>query len=483
MAELRALVVDDSKVGRLTMRKKLEAIGIQVDMVESGPEALDYLGRQRPDLIFMDHMMPEMDGFEVTRRIKATPIIQDLPVIIVSGNDEPAFVEQARAAGAIDAITKPPPPGVLEAILADLAGAASRLAAAPPPVAQPAPSTPAPTMAMDRAAVQSLVEQLLGAAVEPLREELLAEFDVRLEARLVGHRPGVDPGFETRFETRLADLETKIAAPGPDVDGLRAGLAADVASMAAELDATWRARLDELSTRVDSGLAALDARLGEGIAGLDRQREEARAELAGRCQVLEQRFAAIADASAGTDAEALLAAFDQRLSARLEETRAELLAHIRERASPPSETAREEASAEISVALADLRVEFAALRDQAESARRDQHALRADLSAQGEAVRAILEDDRDPRLDRLAEQQAKLVGDLESLAGKLDGVESVDAGEAVTEAATPSAGAPIDAGLADEIARLRARVKTLTLALAVGGGALLVAVGALFLRG
>ena len=85
MHDLRALVVDDSKVGRLTMLKKLEAIGVKVDLTESGQQALDYLAQNQPDLIFMDHMMPDMDGFEVTRGIKAAPATRNIPVFIVTG--------------------------------------------------------------------------------------------------------------------------------------------------------------------------------------------------------------------------------------------------------------------------------------------------------------------------------------------------------------------------------------------------------------
>ena len=87
MHDLRALVVDDSKVGRLTMLRKLETLGIRVDMAESGHQALESLEQSRPDLIFMDHMMPDMDGFEATRRIKASPVFRDIPAVIVSGND------------------------------------------------------------------------------------------------------------------------------------------------------------------------------------------------------------------------------------------------------------------------------------------------------------------------------------------------------------------------------------------------------------
>ena len=96
MRNMKALVVDDSNVGRLTMQKKLEAFGVGVDLAESGLEALNYLEHHRPDVIFMDHVMPELDGFEATRRIKAGPATRDIPVIIISGSDDKSLVRDAR---------------------------------------------------------------------------------------------------------------------------------------------------------------------------------------------------------------------------------------------------------------------------------------------------------------------------------------------------------------------------------------------------
>jgi len=108
MHDLRALVVDDSKVARLTMMKKLEAIGVKVDLAESGHQALDYLAQKQPDLIFMDQMMPDMDGFEATRRIKAMTDRPNLPPIIAltahaMGKDR----EKCLQAGMDDYLSKP----------------------------------------------------------------------------------------------------------------------------------------------------------------------------------------------------------------------------------------------------------------------------------------------------------------------------------------------------------------------------------------
>jgi CheY-like chemotaxis protein len=68
-----ALIVDDSKTARLMLHRMLDKLHIPTAMVESGEEALEYLKNNRPDVIFMDHMMPGMDGFEAVKAIKSDP--------------------------------------------------------------------------------------------------------------------------------------------------------------------------------------------------------------------------------------------------------------------------------------------------------------------------------------------------------------------------------------------------------------------------
>ena len=65
----KALVVDDSKVAHLTLRKMLMERNVEVDWVGSGEESIAYLKKQKPDVVFMDVMMPGMDGFETMRAI------------------------------------------------------------------------------------------------------------------------------------------------------------------------------------------------------------------------------------------------------------------------------------------------------------------------------------------------------------------------------------------------------------------------------
>ena len=74
MAIKQALIVDDSKSARVVLKRMLEELDLVVNTVESATDAIDYLKRYQPDVIFMDHMMPGMDGFEAVRHIKNNKI-------------------------------------------------------------------------------------------------------------------------------------------------------------------------------------------------------------------------------------------------------------------------------------------------------------------------------------------------------------------------------------------------------------------------
>jgi len=68
-----ALIVDDSKSARIMLQRLLAKMNVVALAVESAEEALSYLEKQHPDVIFMDHMMPGMDGLEATQTIKNNP--------------------------------------------------------------------------------------------------------------------------------------------------------------------------------------------------------------------------------------------------------------------------------------------------------------------------------------------------------------------------------------------------------------------------
>lgn len=109
----RVLVVDDSKSARLVLRRMLEKHGLIVDTVESATEALEYLIVNRPDAIFMDHMMPGMDGFEAVRAIKGNPQTATIPVMMYTSKGGDLYLGQARALGAVGVLPKTVAPAEL----------------------------------------------------------------------------------------------------------------------------------------------------------------------------------------------------------------------------------------------------------------------------------------------------------------------------------------------------------------------------------
>ncbi|VAW82769.1 twitching motility protein PilH, partial [hydrothermal vent metagenome] len=106
MKQKRALIVDDSKSARLVLRRMLEKHELIVDAVGSAQQALDFLIRNRPDVIFMDHMMPGMDGFEAVKAIKNNPETATIPVMMHTSKGGDLYVGQARALGAVGVLPK-----------------------------------------------------------------------------------------------------------------------------------------------------------------------------------------------------------------------------------------------------------------------------------------------------------------------------------------------------------------------------------------
>lgn len=109
------LVVDDDADNRDVLARRLEKQGHWALTVSSGREALSVLAEQPFDLVLLDLMMPEMDGFETLSRIKADPLIRHLPVIMISALDEVASVVRCIEMGAADYLPKPFNPTLLRA--------------------------------------------------------------------------------------------------------------------------------------------------------------------------------------------------------------------------------------------------------------------------------------------------------------------------------------------------------------------------------
>ena len=115
-----ALIVDDSRTARVVLQKMLEEHDLLVDNVGSAELALAYLSENRPDIIFMDHEMPGMDGFEAVTAIKKNPATATIPIMMYTAQEGELYVGQARALGAVGVLPKQVEPVELSKVLESL---------------------------------------------------------------------------------------------------------------------------------------------------------------------------------------------------------------------------------------------------------------------------------------------------------------------------------------------------------------------------
>ena len=160
----KALVVDDSKVAHLTLRKLLIERGIEVDWVGSGEDCIKYLDTKKPEIIFMDVMMPGMDGFETSRAITGQNPQGASPIIMCSANATDEDKRDAKESGAVGFLSKPYTPEQLDEILRMVSEGTAVISMAEPatppkPVVIPAPviekAPPIPVTPAQPAAIPS----------------------------------------------------------------------------------------------------------------------------------------------------------------------------------------------------------------------------------------------------------------------------------------------------------------------------------------
>jgi CheY-like chemotaxis protein len=185
-----ALVVDDSKVAHIKLRRLLEKRSITVDWVNSGEDAVTALETQTPDIVFMDILMPGMDGFETTKTILATPKNTDLAIVMCSGNDSEEDRQKAVTIGAAGYIGKPYTDDELAKVLEEVSARvpskpaveeAATKAPAPEPAEAPTEAAAAAPgidvnaiVAQARAAAQQAAEETFARLGAQLRDELTA---------------------------------------------------------------------------------------------------------------------------------------------------------------------------------------------------------------------------------------------------------------------------------------------------------------------
>jgi CheY-like chemotaxis protein len=197
----RALVVDDSKSARVVLARMLERYGIEVDSAESAESALEYLKDRRPDVIFMDHLMPGMDGLQAVREIKAKPELSAIPIMMYTSQEGEIYGGQARASGAVGVLPKSIRPIDVTKALYQLQMLPDRRDSMPSalelvngPSREPAAPTAAPS-----------VEGMLKEQSLELRRFIVSTLDTWTH-RIVG---------ELRPKEPEADADAKPAAPSP----------------------------------------------------------------------------------------------------------------------------------------------------------------------------------------------------------------------------------------------------------------------------
>jgi len=190
----RALIVDDSKSARVVLSRMLEEYAVEVDTAESAEDAIEYLKSQRPDVIFMDHLMPGMDGFQAVQAIKNDPRTAAIPIMMYTSQQGELYMGQARALGAVGVLPKQVAPTDVSKVLYQLHLLPERRDPRPGPF-QPVLSAVEQQRAARTASIpagrqreielQAAVEPLLKAQSTELRRFVVASLD-SFAARVLG---------------------------------------------------------------------------------------------------------------------------------------------------------------------------------------------------------------------------------------------------------------------------------------------------------
>ena len=120
--EKHILIVDDDEMVLMALEELLKPEGYKVDAVSRGTEALKKLDDNKYDLIMLDVIMPEMDGFELCRRIREKEAFKEIPVVFLSAKSRDEDRVQGLDAGANLFLSKPISPDKLLSIVSDTLG-------------------------------------------------------------------------------------------------------------------------------------------------------------------------------------------------------------------------------------------------------------------------------------------------------------------------------------------------------------------------
>lgn len=220
---LNILVVDDSKTARFAMRKYLEHLHYTVVTACDAAEAYAYLDLHTPDVIFLDNIMPGINGMEVLSRLQHNAKTKVIPVIFCTSINNNEFIANALEHGARRVLHKPPTIDGLSELLAHLGERQSPQEAANMPFSG--------TGEVEQRSTYNQIQQQIDAAVQRLKQELAVQLS-ELQSQLMA----IDTNELTPDEIKAF---RKIARE--EAESLNAALRA-------EMDAIHR-RLDKIALR------------------------------------------------------------------------------------------------------------------------------------------------------------------------------------------------------------------------------------------
>jgi two-component system chemotaxis response regulator CheY len=108
--KMTIVIADDSRTARFLIRQYLEMVGLykaEFIEAENGRQALEKVKDSQADILFTDYKMPEMDGLDLLRRVKASPALHDLPVIVITSFANQAKIDELSENGAYAVLQKP----------------------------------------------------------------------------------------------------------------------------------------------------------------------------------------------------------------------------------------------------------------------------------------------------------------------------------------------------------------------------------------
>jgi DNA-binding response OmpR family regulator len=109
----KILIADDAQDMVTVLASRFRALGHQVIEANDGIQALELAQREKPDLVLLDVMMPELNGFQVCRRMKSDPALAKVPVVLLTAKDTDADRFWGSEVGADAYLTKPVDPGAV----------------------------------------------------------------------------------------------------------------------------------------------------------------------------------------------------------------------------------------------------------------------------------------------------------------------------------------------------------------------------------